>query len=222
MGKDIKELIKERHSVRQFKDTAIEEDLRIQLNNYVEECNNESGLKIQVIYDDPDCFNTLLAHYGKFKNAVNYIALVGDKTIDNLDELCGYYGEKIVLKVQELGLNSCWVGGTYGKGKCKADKEKGEKIVCVIAIGYGETEGVRHKSRSVRRLCNVEEKAMPIWFKNGMVAVMLAPTALNQQKFFVTLEGDEVIITAQKGAFTKVDLGIVKYHFEAVTGKKCK
>ena len=63
---------------------------------------------------------------------------------------------------------------------------------------------------------------MPTWFKNGMVAAMLAPTALNQQKFYVTLDGEDVIITAQKGPFTRVDLGIVRYHFEAVTGKKTK
>ena len=63
---------------------------------------------------------------------------------------------------------------------------------------------------------------MPTWFKNGMVAAMMAPTALNQQKFYVTLNGEDVIITARKGPFAKVDLGIVKYNFEAVTGKKCK
>ena len=134
---DIKDLIKERHSVRQFKDMPIDEEARAVLDEMAEEINKETGLKFQVIYDDPECFKTLLAHYGRFKNANNYIALVGDKGLDDLDEKCGYYGQKMVLKAQELGLNTCWVGGSYGKGKCKADAEKGEKIVCVIAFGYG-------------------------------------------------------------------------------------
>ena len=218
---DVKELIKERHSVRQFKDLPIDEGIRIVLDEFVKATNEESGLNIQVIYDDPKCFNTLLAHYGRFRNAVNYIALVGNKAIENLEEKCGYYGEKIVLKAQELGLNTCWVGGTYGKGKCKADIEKGEKIICVIALGYGENEGSKHKSKPVDKLCNVSEEDMPTWFKNGMVAVRMAPTALNQQKFYVTLRDDKVTISAQKGPFTNVDLGIVKYHFEVVTGRKC-
>ena len=94
--------------------------------------------------------------------------------------------------------------------------------MCVIAIGYGETEGVKHKSKPVEKLCNVSRDDMPTWFKNGMVAAMLAPTALNQQKFFVSLVGDEVVITAKRGPFTKVDLGIVKYNFEAACGHKCK
>ena len=217
---DIKDLIKERHSVRQFRDMPIEEEARAVLVEMAEEINKETGLKFQVIYDDPECFKTLLAHYGRFKNANNYIALVGDKGLDDLDEKCGYYGQKMVLKAQELGLNTCWVGGSYGKGKCKADAEKGEKIVCVIAFGYGETAGVKHKSKPVSKLCNVPEEEMPKWFRNGMKAAMMAPTALNQQKFYVNLDGEDVTITARKGPFAKVDLGIVKYNFEAVTGKK--
>lgn len=219
---DIREAIKNRHSVRQYKDMPIEQEHRDKLEALAKECNEESGLNIQIIYDDPECFDTFWAHYGKFKNAVNYIALVGDKKMENLDETCGYYGQKLVLAAQQLGLNTCWVAGSYGKGKCKADAEKDEKIVCVIALGYGENEGVKHKSKPVSKLCNVPESEMPTWFKNGMVAAMMAPTALNQQKFFVTLEGEDVIITAWKRPMAKIDLGIVKYNFEAVTGKKCK
>ena len=218
---DIKTIIKERHSVRQYKDTQIDEELKMQLDELAKECNEESGLNIQIIYDDPDCFKSLIATYGRFKNVKNYIALVGKKSMENLDELCGYYGQKLVLKAQELGLNTCWVGGTFSKGKCKAVKEDGEKLVCVISLGYGENEGVKHKSKPVDKLCNVAEEDMPVWFKNGMIAAMMAPTALNQQKFYVTLNEDDVIITPRKGAFVKVDLGIVKYNFEAVTGKKC-
>ena len=219
---DIRDAIQERHSVRSFKDLPIEEEAKNKLNALIAQANEESGLNMQLVCDDPECFDTFLAHYGKFSNAKNYIALVGKKSMENLDELCGYFGQSIVLESQMLGLNTCWVGETYGKGKCKADTEAGEKIVCVIAIGYGETEGVKHKSKPVEKLCNVSRDDMPTWFKNGMVAAMMAPTALNQQKFFVSLAGDEVTITAKRGPFTKVDLGIVKYNFEAACGHKCK
>ena len=218
---DIKELIKARHSVRQFKDIPVEDEHRAVLDELAKELSKESGLNIQVIYDDPECFKTILA-YGRFQNAVNYIAIAGDKTVEDKSEKCGYYGQQMVLKAQEIGLNTCWVGGSYSKGKSKLDTEKGEKIICIIALGYGENDGVKHKSKPVSKLCNVAVSDMPTWFKNGMVAAMMAPTALNQQKFYVTLNGEDVIITARKGPFAKVDLGIVKYNFEAVTGKKCK
>ncbi len=219
---DIKEAIKERHSVRKYKDLPIEEDKKNKLIELIDKANEESGLNMQLVCDDPECFDTFMAHYGKFSNVKNYIAVVGKKSLDNFEELGGYYGQKIVLEAQMMGLNTCWVGGTYGKGKCKANIDSGEKIVCVIAIGYGEEEGTNHKSKPVEKVCGVDKDDMPTWFKNGMVAALMAPTALNQQKFYVTLDNDEAIITAKRGPFTKVDLGIVKYNFEAASGHKVK
>lgn len=219
---DIKEAIRSRHSVRQFKDKAIEESSMKELEELIKECNELSGLNIQLVINDPECFDTFLAHYGRFTNANNYIALVGNKNLPDLDEKAGYYGQKIVLKAQMLGLNTCWVAGTYGKGKCKADTAAGEKIVCVIAIGYGENEGTKHKSKPLAKLCAVREEDMPSWFRDGMKAAMMAPTAVNQQKFYVDIDGEEAVITAKRGPLTKIDLGIVKYNFEAASGHKCR
>ena len=222
MFMDIKEAIRSRHSVRQFKDKAIEGSVINELEDLIKECNELSGLNIQLVINDPECFDTFLAHYGRFTNANNYIALVGNKDLPDLDEKAGYYGQKIVLKAQMLGLNTCWVAGTYGKGKCKADTAAGEKIVCVIAIGYGENEGTKHKSKPLAKLCAVREEDMPSWFRDGMKAAMMAPTAVNQQKFFVDIDGEEAVITAKRGPLTKIDLGIVKYNFEAASGHKCR
>ena len=152
---DIREAIKARHSVRQYKDIEIDPALVEKLNEEIAKCNDESGLRIQLILNDPECFNTLMAHYGKFKNANNYIAIVGKKDLEDAEEKCGYYGERLVLLAQQLGLHTCWVAGSYGKGKCRADRAAGEKILCVISVGYGETEGVKHKSKPVSKLCDV-------------------------------------------------------------------
>ena len=203
---DIKEAIKERHSVRQFKDLPVKSEDREKLAALIKECNAESGLNIQLVTDDPECFDTFLAHYGKFKNAKNYIAMIGSKSIDKLDQKCGYYGQKLVLVAQTLGLNTCWVAGTYGKGKCKA-------------------QGVAHKSKPLSKLCKVPEADLPstpAWFKEGLEAAILAPTALNQQKFQVSLDGDEAVITTKRGPMTQLDLGIVKYNFEAASGHKVR
>ena len=225
LNMDIKEAIKERHSVRQFKDLPVKSEDKEKLAALIKECNSESGLNIQLVTEDPECFDTFLAHYGKFKNAKNYIAMIGSKSIENLDEKCGYYGQKIVLEAQILGLNTCWVAGTYGKGKCKADKKSDEKIVCVIALGYGESQGVAHKSKPVSKLCKVSETDLPntpAWFQEGLEAAILAPTAVNQQKFIVSLEGDQAVITTKRGPMTQLDLGIVKYNFEAASGHKVR
>lgn len=217
---DIREAIKSRHSVRYYRNEPIAEETRAELEALIGACNAESGLHMQLIVEDPECFDTLLAHYGMFKNVRNYIAVVGPKDMANLEEKGGYYGQKVVIAAQQMGLNTCWVAGTYKRGKCKAVLEDGEKIVCVIAIGYGESEGTRHKSKPLSKICDIPEADMPVWFKNGVKAAMMAPTAMNQQKYKITLEGGRPVITAGAGPMTRIDLGIVKYNFEAVSGHK--
>ena len=197
---DIKEAIKARHSVRYYKDEPISDEQRAELEALISRCNEESGLSMQLVVDDPECFDTLLAHYGMFKNVKNYIAVVGPKSMSDLDVRGGYY--------------------TYKRGKCKAEIADNEKIVCVIAIGYGENQGTKHKSKPLSKICDVPEADMPVWFKNGVKAAMMAPTAMNQQKFKITLDGNDPVITAGKGPMTGIDLGIVKYNFEAASGHK--
>lgn len=126
--------------------------------------------------------------------------------------------EKNVLKCQELGLNTCWVAMTHGKSK--AEIRRGQKLLIIISLGYGETQGVPHKSKSIAELGQVDQKTE--WFEKGMEAVSLAPTAVNQQKFYFELKNGIVTAKSLGGFYSKIDLGIVKYHFEAVTGHEVK
>lgn len=213
------EIMKQRHSVRQYTNKKIEKEKRDALDELATLINEKTGLHIQIFYDEPKCFNSMMAHYGSFKGVNNYIALVGKKFAD-LDEKLGYYGEQLVLRAQELGLNTCWVALNHGKSNATIDK--GEKQICVIALGYGEKNGVPHKSKSVSQVSNYKS-GMPEWFLQGVEAALLAPTAVNQQKFyFELLENSSVKATSGKGFYTKLDLGIAEYHFEAVTGKAVK
>lgn len=215
----MKEAIKARHSVRQYKDEPIQASAAAELNRLIAESNGESGLRMQLILDDPACFRTLLAHYGRFRNANNYIALVGPKALPDLEERSGYYGQKLVLAAQTMGLNTCWVGGTFGRRKCRAEIGPGEKLVCVIAIGYGISNGTERKSKQMEALSSVPAAEMPDWFRDGMEAAMLAPTALNQQKFSIGLKDGRAVFTAGKGVMTKIDLGIVRCNFEIGAGR---
>ena len=211
------ELMKQRHSVRQYKPRAIEPEKRAALNDLCSELNQKAELSIQIVYDEPNCFDSFMAHYGKFSGVHNYIALIGKKS-PKLEETLGRCGEQLVLKAQELGLNTCWVAMTHGKSRAVVGP--GEKQVCLISLGYGETQGVAHKSKPMQALCRCAEP-MPEWFEKGMTAAMLAPTAMNQQKFRFELRADGTVKAAcGSGFYTKLDLGIVKYHFEAASGKK--
>ena len=214
---DLLEAIKTRHSVRSYTSQKIEGDIKDELSSLLQEYNQASGLHMQLVFGEPKAFRGFMAHFGKFSGVENYIAVIGKK--DGSDEiLCGYYGEKIVLRAQQLGLNTCWVAMTYGKVKSAYQLEKDEKVYMVIAIGYGKNEGHTHKSKSAKDVSNLTDDS-PEWFRNGVEAALLAPTAMNQQKFYFTLHEDQTVsLKAGIGFYSKTDLGIAKYHFEIGAG----
>ena len=214
----ILEAIDARHSVRAYRNEPIEEEKRRQLDSCAEECNRESGLHIFLRYDDPEGFDSRLAHYGHFRNVRNYIVLAGEKGPE-FDYRCGYYGEKMVLLAQQLGLNTCWAALTFNKRKVRELIPEGETLCMVIALGYGETQGNARKSKTYTEV--TENGTDEAWFRQGVEAALKAPTAVNQQKFVFSVRDGEPVARAKGfGSLTQVDLGIVVYHFEAASGKK--
>lgn len=209
------EAIKARHAVRSFTEKPLEENSVKALQEEIKKCNEESGLNIQLVLNEPDAFQAEKPHYGQFKNCRNYLAIVGPK---GKDEEAGYYGERIVLKAQQLGINSCWVAMTYKKGAAQIEEPSGQKRYIVVALGYGENDGKAHKSKSVSDVSDYKA-GDPEWYKNGIEAALLAPTAMNQQKFRFARDGEKVEAKPGLGFYTKIDLGIAKYHFEAGSGK---
>jgi nitroreductase len=137
-----------RHSVRKYDDRPIEGEALDGLNNVIADCNRASGLNIQLCIDEPGAISGFLATYGRFRNVRNYIALVG-KSDDSLEEKCGYFGEKIVLEATRLGLSTCWIAGTYRKGKAAATVRPGEKLLMVIAVGYAQKPDRHIKPRQL-------------------------------------------------------------------------
>ena len=220
----IQEAIEARHSVRAYKEQPLSEEVARRLEEEIAMVNQKGNLHVQLIRNEPKAFQGTMAKYGKFRNANNYIVMAGKKAED-LDERVGYYGEHLVLLAQTLGLNTCWVGLSYSKVPGTYVLDEGEKIACYIAIGYGETQGVGHKIKTVGQVSNASD-ATPSWFRKGVEAALLAPTAVNQQKFsfeYVGVKDGRHQVSAKKGfsmiGYTKMDLGIAKYHFEIGAGK---
>ena len=221
----LQEAVVARHSVRQYQEKPIEAEIIKRLNEEIALCNQEEGLHIQLVTDEPKAFAGGMAKYGKFSGVSNYLAMVGPK---GADEAIGYYGERLVLLAQTLGLNSCWVGLSFKKQPDQYTVADNEKLYCVIALGYGATQGMQHLMRPMEKFLGAQASRLqinnlPDWFRRGMEAALLAPTAVHQQRFEFELLDDHTV--AARARFTligygKMDLGIVKYHFEVGAGKE--
>ncbi len=217
--------LNQRHSVRRYVNKPLSNEAIDTLKNYINDFNIQANLHIRLILNEPKAFKGI-SSYGKFKGVENYIIMAADKCRKS-DELIGYYGERLVLLAQQLGLNTCWVGMTYKKIPGIFSFRKDEKIHCVIAIGYGDTQGVNRKSKPIDKVSNANDQS-PKWFIDGVKAVLKGPSAINQQKYYFRLTGRKTtdgkpIVEAMRKfslvGFTEIDLGIAKLHFEIAAGK---
>lgn len=215
------EALQSRHSVRKYQDRPLEASDVAALQEEIEKINKEGDLHMQLVLNERKAFKGFLS-YGSFSNVANYIMIVGKKS-ESLEYRVGYYGEKLVLFAQSIGLNTCFVGLTYKKVDGAFEVGRDEKVVLCIAVGYGEADGYRtHKIKSPDQVSNVTQNS-PEWFKKGVDAALLAPTAINQQKFyFEYIPADKV--KPGKGTsiagYTKIDLGIAMYNFEIGAGRQ--
>ena len=207
-----KEAILERHSVRLYEDRQIEPEKVRQIEECIAELNKQGNLHLQFLEDAGNTFNRLLNKFAGLGSAPSVVVCAGPDNAE-LDETVGYYGEKLVLFLQKLGLNTCWAG-TFNKKGTGIEPPKGERISIVIAVGYGQNPGKPRKSKTADQV-TAGRADKPEWFNKGVEMALLAPTAINQQHFTIRLNDDDSVDFIDNGGiFSKVDLGIVKCHFE--------
>lgn len=211
------ETIRGRHSVREYDGKPLSRAELDALGAVVEECARESGLDIQLVGDNPEVFN-VIARFGLIRGCRTHVAFVVDDAKAGdvaADEAIGYWGQKIVLAAQDMGLNSCWCA-LCSRKKSRAVVAPGKKIRLIIAVGHGKTQGFSRKTKSVEALSSVECAKAPAWFAAAMEAAQLAPTAMNNQNFKITLlsDGKTVRIDAPQSGLNVIDEGIVRCNFE--------
>lgn len=217
------EAVESRHAVRRFAEEPISADERAALEEAVAAANADGTLHMRLAYDDPEVFSSALARRAGFVNVNNYLVVAGHSS-NNLDMRAGYFAEKVVLEAQRLGLNSCWVAATYKRRTVRQTLAQKDKLVAIIALGHGTTQGEAHRSRTIAQVARPVTNA-PEWFSRGVRYALLAPTAMNQQTFWLQLtrkmnaDGMPLVgLSTNGGPCARVDLGIVKLHFELGAG----
>lgn len=218
--------IRARHSVREYLNKPIGGVQLAGLRHAIIEAEQKSGLDIQLVRDNPEVFQ-VVARFGLVRGATASIVFCADGK--DTDEAIGYWGQRIVLTAQELGLNTCWCA-LCSRKKSKVVLRGDKKVRIVIAVGLGKTQGSTRKTKPLSELCTAESgsmasgagegagaRALPSWFATAMEAAQLAPTAMNAQNFHITLraDGKTVAVRATKeGTWSAIDLGIVRRNFE--------
>jgi hypothetical protein len=224
---DILQAIDTRISVRAFTDEPLSASDFSRIKEAVEELNELVGVHFQ-LYGAADNPGSLTLKKAMFATpAPYYLALVAPNTKLGA-EFAGYYGEKLVLLAQRMGLGTCWVAGTFDRSSVVAEVGPDEYLHDVIPLGHPcEKQPIKqrtiraavrknHKDAAALSDTDVDYDQAPEWFKAGMRAVEKAPSAVDEQPVVFSLRADEVTAEVHKSKTDLIytDLGIAKLHFE--------
>ncbi len=219
--------IENRKSRRAYTKEPIEAEKVAYLQEKILAFNDESKLSITWLEDGSKAF-TALKSYGMFKNVGSVIVLKGSRTVSDLSERIGHYGELLVLEATAMELGTCWIAGTYDKNSNLFSLKADEELIAIISIGNVPSEQTLKEKliyRTVRRKTlpleefYTAEGEIPQWFSAGIKAVQKAPTAVNSQRVRFQYAKDGITATVPgTWATDPIDMGIAKLHFALATG----
>lgn len=230
------DLLESRHSVRSYSTEEITSTIINTLKSEITYINShEPGLNFQLCLDQPAAFEGFKRSYGAFRNVKNYLAAIIDPSFDNALERAGYFAEQFVIKCTELGLGTCFVGGTFSREDVATRLEVYEKLPFVVTFGYPEENKTTLIGKFSRALLHIKTRkprdfyegddfeyqnalAKFPWLSTAIDALACAPSALNKQpvrlKMVIKESLPEIV------AFTKnnspVDLGIAKFNIASI------
>jgi len=241
------DVIKNRSSWRSYESHPLNAQLREAILMYLEaQTSGPLGHKMRfhlIEKNDPALFDkTRLGTYGFIKNAKNFIVGAVIPWERHWEDY-GYLLEKIILKMTDLELGTCWLGGTFNRseyGKAINVLEN-EVIPAVTPVGY---HTVRRSLRDRVIRWGAKSRSRKAWeslFFDGdfktqlnrdtlgeytvvLDMVRLAPSASNKQPWRIVRQGNRYHFYLQRtpnySGFAKsvdlqrIDMGIAMCHFD--------
>ena len=130
----------------------------------------------------------------------------------------GVSGEAFVLEAAAMGVQTCWVTGTYRRSLTGAALGEGERLAALIALGIASdpTEAPAHKRKPLAQICLSAPSEWPLWAYKAADAVRQAPSAVNLQPWKLSYGQRTLRLLGKKA--DSVDMGIAMLHMEAAAG----
>jgi nitroreductase len=210
MQRPITDLINARYSCRTYRDEPVAAATQAELSAWLAEHTVGpfgSRVRLALVAAAPDDSETLkrLGTYGFIKGATGFLVGAVRRAPHDAEDY-GYLVEQAILQATGLGLGTCWLGGTFTKGRFAArlgGLARDEILPAVIALGCPADDGttrIREREAGSRRLpassLFFDErfgKALTLApddpFAAALEAVRMAPSASNKQPWRVVRSG---------------------------------
>lgn len=244
----ILDTIKQRYSVRNYIDKPIEKEKIQEIKDFFNLNDiGPFGNKVRFEIIDTTDFDKdeikSLDTYGMIKGGDIYIAGVVNKSENNMEDF-GYCMEKVILKLTQIGLGSCWMGGTFNRSNFakKINLKEDEVLPGITPIGYfADKKTVKEnlirtiigakKRKSSQELFFDVNSSTPLdltkigKYADVLEAVRIGPSASNKQPWCVIRDQEgayhiylnENVVYNNAIAEIKIqniDMGIAMCHFE--------
>ncbi|MFA5007201.1 MAG: nitroreductase family protein [Candidatus Izemoplasmatales bacterium] len=219
---DDREAIFARISRRSYRPDPLDAATDAKICDLVAAADRDGGLFLAYVKDRPDLFGGIRKTYGLLSGVRNFIVLAGAESDPDAAEKCGYFGERVVLELTKLGLGTCWVGGSFDRGRVGELLAPGRTLFGVITLGKVDA-AFSPRERLVRFSTHLRasgegrfhrtDGTEPDWFFEAVARLALAPSAVNRRPVFLNVEHGVVrAVLRIRDAFTPIDLGIAKFH----------
>jgi len=208
----ITNLIEHRYSCRTYLDQPIAEETRRRLEAFMSSTlTGPFGvpIRLQLLAATEEDRAALrgLGTYGFIHGATGFIVGAVRDGLRHLEDF-GYCMEQAVLVATDLGLGTCWLGGTFSRSAfaARATLREGEQMPAVTAVGY-ISDRRRLMERVIRRGAGSDRRypwshlffrerfGQPVSAEEAgpyavpLEMVRLAPSASNKQPWRIVREG---------------------------------
>lgn len=166
-------------------------------------------------------FKGIVGSYWDVLGAPSALVFIADTAVAGHAEHLGYAGEAAVLEATRLGLDTCWVAGSFDRRKAArlVEMARTERVLAASPVGIASDDAKTFKRKSLPEIApGIESGRWPAWVFDGVELARFAPSAMNRQPWRFRLEDDACAVSAESGpSFTvskRLDCGIAMLHFE--------
>ena len=228
--------IKQRRSVRTYTKELLSEEYAGLLENYIQNLQAPLGVQARVILHrtKESSVQQKLGTYGYIGGASAYLMLIYEEG-PLVEEGAAYLFEQVILYCTELGLGTCWLGGSFSRKDFKGlvTLKPNERLRIVSPVGYASNEkrwlesligaDKNHRSRKSfgtyffqNDFSTSLSEAAAGDYALPLEMVRIAPSANNSQPWRILMEENHFHFYYQSaiGGFSAIDLGIALCHFE--------
>ena len=157
-SRPVTEIMRQRFSCRTYLEQPIAEEQRRLLADFTSSSRQGpcgAPVRFKVVAATEQGRNPLqrLGTYGFIKGAKGFIVGAVGHSDKNLEDY-GYLMERAILFATDMGLGTCWLGGTFTKSSfaAKISATDGELVPAVTSIGYIADQS-RSRDSIRRRVC---------------------------------------------------------------------